>query len=67
MTMKNIRKCPVCKQASLVVKQKPSDNGFYVTCLGYPACRNTYWLPPTVIDAKVSDSVCSQVINYTLR
>lgn len=63
MALKNIRKCPACKQGSMVIKRKQSDQGFYVTCLNYPACRNTFWLPPTVIDAQVSDSVCSQVIN----
>lgn len=61
MFRKNIRKCPSCKQAILALKQKQNNQGFYVTCLGYPACKTTFWLPPTVIDAQVTDNVCSQV------
>ncbi|VVC35662.1 Hypothetical protein CINCED_3A013138 [Cinara cedri] len=60
MAIKNIRKCPACKKSTLVLKQKTNSPGFYVTCNGFPACRNTYWLPPSVIDAKVTDNVCSQ-------
>lgn len=64
MAMKNIRKCPVCKQANLVQKTRPNNQGFYITCGGFPACRNTYWLPPSVIDAQVSDNICSRVFNF---
>lgn len=62
--MKNVRKCPVCKQANLVLKTRQNNQGFYITCVGFPVCRNTYWLPPSVIDAQVSDNVCSQVFYF---
>jgi len=61
MTVKNICKCPVCKQTNLVLKKKQNNQGFFITCTGFPTCRNTYWLPPSVIDAQVSDNICSQV------
>lgn len=60
MTVKNIRKCPVCKQTNLVLRKKQNSQGFFITCTGFPTCRNTYWLPPSVIDAQVSDNVCSR-------
>lgn len=66
MAMKNIRKCPVCKQANLVQKTRPNGQGFYITCAGFPACRNTYWLPPSVTDVQVSDNVCSQVLYFVV-
>ncbi|XP_025202861.1 DNA topoisomerase 3-alpha [Melanaphis sacchari] len=60
MTIKNIRKCPVCKLTNLVLKKKQNNQGFFITCTGFPTCRNTYWLPPSVIEAQVSENVCSQ-------
>ncbi|XP_025418842.1 DNA topoisomerase 3-alpha [Sipha flava] len=60
MFRKNIRKCPSCNQAVLALKQKQNNQGFYITCLGYPACRTTFWLPPTVVNAEVTDNVCNQ-------
>jgi len=65
MLIQNIRICTACKQTRLVLKKKQNNQGFYITCIGFPACRNTFWLPPNVIDAQVSDNVCSQVFNYT--
>jgi len=62
MTVKNIRKCPVCKQTNLVLRKKQNNQGFFITCSGFPTCRNTYWLPPSIIDTQVSDNVCSQVL-----
>lgn len=61
MAMKTIRKCSACNQATLVLKKRPNNQGFYITCNGFPRCRNTYWLPPSVTDAQVSDNICSQV------
>lgn len=66
MAIKHIRKCPYCKQATLVLKKKPNNQEFFITCIGFPACRNTYWLPSSVIDAQISDNVCSQVFIYIL-
>lgn len=62
MAIKNIRTCPSCNQSILILKQKTNSPGFYVTCNGFPMCKNTYWLPHNVIDAKVTDIVCSQVL-----
>lgn len=64
LAIKNIRKCPSCNQSILILRQKTNSPGFFVTCNGFPACRNTYWLPPSVIDAKVTDNICTQVLNY---
>lgn len=64
MSIMHIRKCLVCKQATLVLKKKQNNQGFFITCNCYPACKNTFWLPPNVIDAQVSDNVCSQVFHY---
>jgi len=60
LSIMHVHKCPVCKQAALVLKKRQNNQGFFITCNGYPACRNTFWLPPCVIDAQVSDNNCSQ-------
>lgn len=67
MTIKNICKCTACKQAHLVLKKKKNNQGFFISCIGFPECRNTFWLPPNVIDAQVSDTICSQVFNYLFQ
>lgn len=64
MTIKNIRKCPACNRANLILKKKQNNQGFFISCIGFPECRNTFWLPPSVINAQVSDNVCSQVFHY---
>lgn len=61
MAIKTVRKCPVCKQATLILKKRQNNQGFYITCNGFPACRNTFWLPPNITDAQVSDIICPQV------
>ncbi|XP_050421809.1 DNA topoisomerase 3-alpha [Adelges cooleyi] len=60
MRIKEIRKCPACKQSSLTLKQRSNNQGFFVSCLAYPTCRNSSWFPPSVVDATVSDNNCPQ-------
>lgn len=66
MSIKNIRKCPACKQASLVLKKKKTGNGFFIACIGFPTCKTTFWLPSNVIDAQISDHDCPQVFSCIL-
>ncbi|XP_040212350.1 DNA topoisomerase 3-alpha [Rana temporaria] len=51
-----IRKCPQCNR-DMVLKTK-KDGGFYISCLGYPSCKTSIWLPNFVLEVSRDDSVC---------
>ncbi|KAM5152554.1 DNA topoisomerase 3-alpha [Mantella aurantiaca] len=51
-----IRKCPHCNR-DMVLKTK-RDGGFYISCLGYPDCKTSIWLPSSVLEVSRDDSVC---------
>ena len=38
--------CPKCKKDKLKITYSPKNRKFFVACSGYPACKNTYSLPP---------------------
>lgn len=51
-----IRKCPHCNR-DMVLKTK-RDGGFFITCVGYPSCKTSIWLPSSVLEVSRDDSVC---------
>ncbi|XP_071536469.1 DNA topoisomerase 3-alpha isoform X2 [Panulirus ornatus] len=55
---------PICKCSScgcdVVVKEKRDGGRYFVTCLGFPQCRTTLWLPETVQNITVCEQSCSQ-------
>ncbi|CAI9102586.1 OLC1v1000877C1 [Oldenlandia corymbosa var. corymbosa] len=52
-----VRKCDLCHNSDMVLKQKP-DGNFMVGCLGYPLCRNVVWLPGSISQAVVTGNTC---------
>jgi DNA topoisomerase I len=38
--------CPKCKKDKLRITYSPKNKKFFIACSGYPACKNTYSLPP---------------------
>jgi DNA topoisomerase I len=38
--------CPVCKKNNLRMTYSPKNRKFFISCSGYPNCKNTYSLPP---------------------
>jgi len=38
--------CPQCGKHKLKITYSPKNRRFFVACSGYPACKNTYSLPP---------------------
>ncbi|XP_053391111.1 DNA topoisomerase 3-alpha-like [Mercenaria mercenaria] len=54
-----VMKCPMCG-SDMLLKPKKDNKGFYIGCMGYPNCRSAIWLPDGVLEASVSDSICSQ-------
>ncbi|RAL51559.1 hypothetical protein DM860_011061 [Cuscuta australis] len=53
-----VRKCGLCRESDMVLRQKP-DGKFMVGCLGYPQCRNAVWLPGCILEAVVTQNICS--------
>lgn len=40
------------------LKTKRDNNGFFISCSGYPACRNTIWMADMIRTITVSDEHC---------
>ncbi|XP_077967820.1 DNA topoisomerase 3-alpha-like isoform X2 [Styela clava] len=53
-----VRPCPSCGK-DMVIKRK-KDGGFMVSCMGFPDCRNAAFMPKSVLDATVDESICSR-------
>ncbi|XP_021266705.1 DNA topoisomerase 3-alpha isoform X2 [Numida meleagris] len=53
----SIRKCPQCNN-DMVLKTK-KNGGFYLGCMGYPACKTAVWFPDFVLDVAKDESICA--------
>ncbi|RZF37386.1 hypothetical protein LSTR_LSTR009737 [Laodelphax striatellus] len=67
-----ILKCPNCGNG-MVIRQRANGGSFFVSCVGYPACRNAIWLPSLVINCQPAAETCStcgndvRKIEFTFR
>lgn len=55
-----VLKCPKCGN-DMVLKNKKDGNGKYITCLGFPNCRNAIWLPQCIQNVEVLNEHCESV------
>ncbi|XP_062444554.1 DNA topoisomerase 3-alpha isoform X2 [Rhea pennata] len=53
----SIRKCPQCNNDMVLKTRK--NGGFYLSCMGYPACKTAVWFPDFVLDVAKDESVCA--------
>lgn len=53
----SIRKCPQCNN-DMVLKTK-KNGGFYLSCMGFPACKTAVWFPDFVLDVARDESICA--------
>lgn len=52
-----VHKCPRC--SSVIALKSVADNRIMLTCLGYPACKESMWLPQEFFkEAVVTDDIC---------
>lgn len=52
-----VHKCPRC--SSMMALKTVTDGRFMLTCLGFPACKQSMWLPQEYFkDAVVADDIC---------
>ncbi|XP_049801714.1 DNA topoisomerase 3-alpha isoform X1 [Schistocerca nitens] len=52
-------KCPSCG-LDMVPKSRRDNQGWYIGCMGFPACRNAVWLPSCVQHVEVKNEHCRQ-------
>lgn len=52
-----VRKCPSCNR-DMVIKKKREGNSKYLSCTGYPACKNAVWFPEVVLEVQRDESIC---------
>jgi DNA topoisomerase-1 len=58
--------CPLCG-SPLVVRERKSDGNKFIACSGFPACRNTYNVPPGTLrfDRKVCEKHKMHIVKVT--
>lgn len=62
----SIFKCPRC-DSNMVVRTKKQGKGKYISCMGYPECKNAIWLSEAVEDVEVLNETCNQVNTFSYR
>ena len=50
--------CPTCKKGNLRIMYNKMSRRYFVSCSAYPACRQTYSLPPNALIKKAEDKLC---------
>ena len=50
--------CPTCKKGNLRIMYNKASRRYFVSCSAYPACRQTYSLPPNALIKKAEDKLC---------
>lgn len=59
-TYAEIIKCPKCLRQNSITLKTVNDN-YVLSCLGYPDCKNSIWLPSSIIkEVTVTSDVCSR-------
>ncbi|BBM97047.1 DNA topoisomerase III [Marchantia polymorpha subsp. ruderalis] len=52
-----VRCCPTCQQSNMLLKKR-QDGNYFVSCSGYPLCRDVVWLPNAISEASVQSQAC---------
>lgn len=56
--IQNLFNCPKCHDQSMIIKQKKDNTGSYISCMGFPECKNAIWLPDDVKEITASEEFC---------
>lgn len=59
-TFKEVLSCTKCNRFKMILKKKKDGNGFYISCLGFPECKNVIWLSNGIKEVTVTDDDCSK-------
>lgn len=52
-------KCSSCG-SGMVLRARPNNTSF-ISCLGYPPCRQSIWFPDKVLEVSLAPDTCVQV------
>jgi DNA topoisomerase-3 len=55
-----VLKCPSCG-IDMVLQNRREGMGKFISCMGYPNCRNAVWFPGIVENVELSGESCSEV------
>lgn len=50
--------CPTCKQGKLRILFNRKSRRYFIACSAYPACKQTYSLPPNALIKKADNKLC---------
>jgi DNA topoisomerase III len=56
--IQNLFKCPVCRNSHMHIKQKRDNGDFFISCQGFPTCKNSIWFDSSVKHIEALDEVC---------
>ncbi|XP_013416438.1 DNA topoisomerase 3-alpha-like [Lingula anatina] len=56
-----VLQCPGCS-TDMLIKRKKDGQGLFLSCMGYPECRNAMWFPDAVLEATVTDEICDKCL-----
>ncbi|XP_019872230.2 DNA topoisomerase 3-alpha [Aethina tumida] len=55
----SVLKCPKCNN-DMYLRTKKDGQGRFISCSGYPGCKNAVWLPAYIENAEVTEEHCPQ-------
>lgn len=55
-----VMKCPQCR-SDIVIKTRPNNGGYYLGCMGFPACKAAMWFPGNVVEVQAHNETCRNV------
>lgn len=50
--------CPKCRRTKMLLKQKRDNGDFFISCQGFPLCRNAVWFSNDVKEVSLVDEAC---------
>lgn len=58
-------KCNKCR-SDMVLRTKKENQGFFVSCMSYPQCKNAIWFPSFIDVVKVTGDTC-EIVKISLN
>lgn len=58
---KPVMKCPKCGN-DMIIRDRKNSDGKYLTCVGFPGCKNSAWLAGSIQNIEVLNENCEIVI-----
>lgn len=66
-TIQEVFKCPRCNRFNMAFRSKKDNNGYYIACVGKPACNHVLWINDLIKEIEVLDEECPRCRGGTKR